>query len=364
MPSMTADLHTDAATAQITISAYTLGFAFAQLAWGPVSDRYGRRPVLVAGLLVYFAASVGCWLARTVEVMILFRLLQALGACCTPVVARAMVRDIYELKDAARVLSYVSSAFALAPVIAPAVGALLDESFGWRANFLAMTAFGGLILVAVLLLLRETARPGRHPFGAAHAARGYAAVLSSRTFLGYGFTISLCFATIFVFNSVTPFYFIGTVGLSPTAFAIPYALIAVTYGIVAYVSARLTPRIGFERAIAGGLVICVAGAAILAALVFAGVSDVWLLCGAMAILTGGSGFVFPNGQAGAVSPFPERAGAASAMSGFLQMSLASLAGLAIMAIYDGSALPMALAVLAFMVASMMAFWLLILRHGR
>jgi len=362
MPSMTRALGTEAAVAQITLSAFAIGFAIAQLAWGPISDRYGRRPVLVAGLGLYVAASVACWRAGTIEELIFFRMFQALGVCCAPVVSRAIVRDVYELSDAARILSYVSAAFALTPVVAPAIGAAIEEGLGWRANFLFMVATGALMLIAVLAFLPETAQRSRTRLGAAMIVSGYASVLSSRTFLGYSFTVMLCFAAIFVFNSVAPFFFIETSGVGPMGFAVPYALIAVTYGATAYLAARVTHRLGIDRTILIGAWVCLAGAAALAALILVGVTDVWVLCGAMSLFTLGSGFLFPNCQAGAVAPFRERAGAASAMGGFLQMSVAAASGAAVMAAYDGSAIPMGLSVIGFTFLMIAMFWALILHR--
>ena len=362
MPAMTAGLHTDAAAAQVTLSAFTIGFALAQLVWGPVSDRYGRRVVLIAGLGIYFAASLACWQAGTIAEMIAFRVAQALGVCCAPVLARAIVRDIYELNDAARILSYVSAAFALTPVLAPALGALIDEVFGWRANFLFMAATGGVMLVVVLFLLPETAPRSTAPLHPAAVSEDYLSVLSSRIFLGHALTVTFAFATIFIFNSVTPFFFIGTAQLTPTEFAIPYALTALAYGVTAYVNARAITRLGFERTVMLGSFIALAGGAALWALVAGGSMSAWLLCGAMGIVTMGQGFVYPNSQAGAVAPFRQRAGAASAMVGFLQMTTAALAGLAVMLFYDGSAGLMAGSILAFLVASVVAHWALIARH--
>jgi DHA1 family bicyclomycin/chloramphenicol resistance-like MFS transporter len=363
MPSMTTDLRTDAATAQITVSGYTLAFAFAQLAWGPIGDRFGRRGVVIAGMAIYFLTSLGCFIAATIGELIAYRCVQAIGVCCGPVMARAIVRDVYELSDAARTLAYVSAAFALTPVIAPALGALIEEAIGWRGNFLFMAAFGGGILAAVVLLLRETAPTRRAAIHPLAVTRGYTHVLSSRLFLGNTLTTTLAFATIFIFNSVSPFFFIGAAGLTPTEYAIPYAQTAIVYGLTAWYATRVTPRLGFERTVILGLVVSLAGALAMLALVLGGSKSAWLICGAMGVVTAGFGFTFPNCQAGAVSPFPERAGAAAAMGGFMHMAVASIVGMAIMAIYDGSALPMALSVLGFIAASFAAYWFLIARHG-
>jgi DHA1 family bicyclomycin/chloramphenicol resistance-like MFS transporter len=193
-------------------------------------------------------------------------------------------------------------------------------------------------------------------------AEGYVSVLSSRIFVGHALTVTFAFATIFIFNSVTPFFFIGTAGLTPTEFAIPYALIAVTYGVTAAINTRVTPRLGFERTVMLGSSLSLAGGVALLALVGGGSMSAWWLCAAMGIVTMGQGFVFPNAQAGAVAPFPHRAGAASAMVGFLQMTIAALAGMTVMLFYDGSAWLMAASILGFLAVSVAAHWALVARH--
>lgn len=364
MPAMTRDLSTDAATVQLTLAVYSIGFAVAQLAWGPLIDRFGRRGSLIVGLVVYFAASLACWLAPNVEVLVAFRLVQAFGVCCAPVAARAVVRDLYELREAARMLSYVSSAFALTPVLAPALGAVIEENLGWRANFLFMVAAGGVILAAALAWLPETAPKRRMPVRPSLIVASYASLIGHRTFLGYSLLVTFAFVPFFVFNSVAPFYLIEETGLTPTEFALPYATIAMWFGVSAFVAARITHRLGIERTILGGALVCVAGATLEAGLIFAGVANVFALCGAMSLYSFGAGFVFPNSQAGAVAPFPDRAGAAAALNGFLQMTLAALLGVLVMQIYDGSPIPMAIFIVVFAAAALPPYVLLILRRRR
>jgi DHA1 family bicyclomycin/chloramphenicol resistance-like MFS transporter len=294
--------------------------------------------------------------------LVVFRLIQAFGVCCAPVAARAVIRDLYELREAARMLSYVSSAFSLTPVLAPAVGAVIDETFGWRANFLFMVAAGGVILAAALAWLPETAPKRRPPVLPSLIVASYVSLVRHRTFLGYSLLVTFAFVPFFVFNSVAPFYLIQETGLTPTEFALPYSTIALWFGLSAFIAARITHRFGIDRTILGGTLVCVAGAALEAGFVFAGVSAVWALCGAMSVYSFGAGFVFPNSQAGAVAPFPDRAGSASALNGFMQMTLAALLGVLAMQIYDGSAIPMAIFVIVFAAAAVPPYVLLILRR--
>ncbi len=361
MPAMTVGLHTTITAAQVTISAFIAGFAIAQLAWGPIADRYGRRVVLTAGLGLFFVASIVCSLATSIEMLIAARLAQAIGVCCGPVMARAIIRDVYELRESARVMSYVAAAFALAPVVGPALGATLQEHFGWRSNFAFMVAASGALLVAVLWVLPETLRT-RRTLRAGTVASGYMMLLSDRVFLGYGMCLTLAFTTIFLFNSVAPFFFIEAAGMAPIDFAIPYALTAISYGITAYIAARWTAPLGIDRTVMLGMAISLVGGVAMLVLVLGGTHSAWQLCGAMGVVTGGFGFVFPNCQAGAIAPFPQQAGAASAMIGFLQMTFAAVGGVAIMATYTGSALPAAASILGLLALSTLAYWMLIMRR--
>ena len=362
MPAMTVGLHTTITAAQVTISAFIAGFAIAQLVWGPVADRYGRRFVLIAGLGLFFVASIACSLATSIEMLIAARLVQAIGVCCGPVIARTIVRDVYELRDSARVMSYIAAAFALAPVVGPALGATLQEHFGWRSNFTFMVVASGALLAVVLWRLPETLKTPRS-LRAETVASGYLMLLSDRLFVGYAMCLTLAFATIFLFNSVAPFFFIGAGGLAPIDFAIPYALTAVSYGITAMMAARWTAPLGIDRSVMLGMAISLAGGVAMILLVLEGSHSAWLLCGAMGVVTGGFGFVFPNCQAAAIAPFPQQAGAASALVGFLQMTFAAIGGVAIMATYTGSALPTAISILALLVIATVTYWALIMRRS-
>ncbi len=361
MPAMTAGLHTTVTAAQVTISGFITGFALAQLIWGPVADRYGRRVVLVMGLGLYFLASIVCALATSIEMLIVARIVQAVGVCSAPVLGRAIIRDVYGPRDSARIMSYVAAAFALAPVVAPAMGAGLQENFGWRANFAFMAIASGALLATVAWRLPETL-PSRRSLRLGTVASGYAMLMGNRVFLGNAMCLTLSFGTIFLFNSVAPFFFIREAGFAPIAFAVPYALTAVGYGFAAWLAARWTAPLGMARTVMLGAAVSLAGAVAMLVLVAGGSHSPWAICGAMGVVTAGFGFVYPNCQAGAIAPFPHQAGAASALTGFLQMTAAALAGIAIMAEYRGSALPMAASVLVLIVASGATYWALIARR--
>lgn len=358
LPAIARELNATSAEVQLTLSVFVVTYALAQLVWGPLSDRYGRKPMLLLGLGLYVACSLAAALADTIGALIAFRVLQACAASCPPVIARAVVRDLYELKDAARMMAYVSASFSIAPIAGPIIGAALEEAFGWRANFLFMVAFGTILALAIALALPETRVRSRgapaHPLG---ILSSYADLISRRFFLGYALCICFAFGCIFVFNSVAPFYFIGTLHLTPLEFAFAYAIITIGNGSSSYMAARVTPKLGIDRTILMGICISFGGALTVVAAVTSGFAGIAGICSTLVLVGLGAGFIFANAQAGAISPFPERAGAASALIGFMQMGLASLAGIIAIQAYDGTANALAFGVLilnALLLASYLA----------
>jgi DHA1 family bicyclomycin/chloramphenicol resistance-like MFS transporter len=364
LPAISHELGASSAQVQLTLSVFVVTYALAQLVWGPLSDRYGRKPMLILGLVLYVAFSLAAALADTIGALIAFRVLQACAAACPPVIARAVVRDRYELKDAARVMAYVSASFSIAPVAGPIIGAALEEAFGWRANFLFMVAFGVVIAVAVTVLLPETRRPGRGPSPAFSVLGSYGDLISRRTFLGYALCICFGFACIFVFNSVAPFYFIGVRQLTPQEFSFAYAIVTLGYGSSSYLAAKVTPRLGIDRTILMGICISLGGAFAVVAAVTSGFAGIAGICGTLLLVGLGAGFIFPNAQAGAIAPFPEKAGAASALIGFMQMAFASLAGVLATAAYDGTANTLAFAVLILNLLLLASYLALVLPRAR
>ena len=362
LPAITRDLATTPAMVQLTLSVFMVTYALAQLVWGPLSDRYGRRPMLLTGLALYVATSTACALASSIEALIGFRILQACAAACPPVIARAVVRDRYEMKDAARIMAYVSASFSIAPVAGPIIGAALEENFGWRSNFVFMLSFGTLLAVAVALFLPETRRR-RATTKAIGVLANYAALLATRAFLGYALCICFAFGCIFVFNSVAPFYFIGVRGLTPQEFSFAYAVVTIGYGSSSYVAAKVTPRLGIDRTILMGILISLAGALAVVAAVASGFAGVAGICGTLVLVGLGAGFIFPNAQAGAISPYPEKAGAASALIGFMQMAAASGAGVIAIHAYDGTANTLAAAVLLLNLLLLGTYVALVRRRG-
>jgi DHA1 family bicyclomycin/chloramphenicol resistance-like MFS transporter len=340
-----------------------VAFGTAQLAWGPLSDRFGRRGMLLAGLGLYVLASIGCWAAPSIEILILFRALQAIGACCAPVISRAIVRDVFARDDMARIMAYIIAAFSVTGIVAPSLGAVIEESVGWRGNFGFMALIGAGLLAAVLFVLPETLPAARRETaGLGRVVRNYATLLSDRRHLGYTLAGALSYSAYFVFSSVASFVLIDVAGISPTAFALFFAIVAAGYGVGSVTSARLARRLGLDRTVVVGLVVSLLGSLVLNGVAFTGTLDAYAISLPMAVVAVGLGMVFANLQTGAIAPFPNIAGAASSTSGFLQMLISAVIGAVTLQFYDGTLLAMALGILFSAAAMAGVYYVLVWRR--
>lgn len=343
LPAIGAGLNADVETVQLTLSVYIIAFGLAQLIYGPIADRWGRRPALLMGVGIYFLASVACFLAPTIEFLIAARFAQAIGGCAGPVLARAVIRDVYGRERAARMLAYIGTAMALGPALGPILGGLLQDLYGWRAGFALLTGFGGLALLGVYWLLDET---NPHPDPTATRPRrilgNIAQMLRHKEFLGYMATSSAVYSGLFAWISGSSYVFIEVVGLTPSAYGFVFAAIVVGYMSGTQIGGRLVMRAGIPVIIAWGAVCAALSGAAMAVLAVMEVTTVAAILAPMIFYMLGLGLVMPAAMAGAIGPFPEKAGAASALMGFLVFGLAAFSGLLVAALFDGTQRPMAL----------------------
>ena len=332
---------------QLTLSGYLLCFAIGQIVFGPISDHVGRKPVLLAALSLYVAVCLSCMFATSIEMLIALRCLQALGVAGAPVLARAIVRDLYQGVRAGRELARMGSITALAPVVAPSLGGVLQATFGWRASFLGMAALGLCAIVLVVRLLPETMKqPPKHPMSLLSIIRGYGIFLRHRTFRIYLAIVSASYGGLFAWISGSSFVLQDLYGLSPLLFGLVFAAATLGYGLGTLLAARLVVRIGIDRTIVcGGVALAVGGLAMAAAIALGATSPAALAV-PMALYLCGLGLAMPQSMAGALMPFPERAGAASSLLGFLQQATASAIGIVVGQMLGSSALPLAAIVAA------------------
>jgi MFS transporter, DHA1 family, multidrug resistance protein len=342
LPTIAADLGASAADTQLTLSAFFLGFGGGQLIYGPLSDRFGRRRPLLGGLALFTVASIGCAYASSLHVLIAARFLQAIGGCAGPVIARAMVRDLYDRDRAARVLSLMILIMGIAPIVAPLVGSQILYLAGWRTIFWIIAAFGLACAIATIALLRESLPPERRTHGGAWAlVTAYFEPLTHLRFIGYAASGALVYGGMFVYITGSPFVVITLFGFSPTAFSQIFALNVVGFLLGASVNSRVVMRVGVDRMLGYGVLGAAVSGAALAFFAATGWGGPPAILLALFAYLSAIGLVGANAMAGCLGLFPTRAGAASALAGTLQFLAGTLLSALLSALDDGTAMPMA-----------------------
>lgn len=347
LPDIAHQLHASTTQAQFTISSYLIGFAVGQIFYGPVSDRHGRKPVLLAAIALYCLASLVCMFSNSIEMLITARAFQAVGGSGGIVLARAIVRDIYSGARAGRELSVIASVMALAPVLAPIVGGILQTVFGWQAVFLTLVVAGLIGMVTVWLVLPETlTRRAIEPVSVASMARSYRVVAREPAYLAYLAIASASFAGLFSWISGAAFVLQGLYHLAPFDFGLAFAIGSVGYMTGSALAARLVQKLGLDHVLGLGGCACAVGGLGMVASVSLGLSSAFSLVVPIAVYLAGMGMVLPQAIAGAMSPFPERAGAASSLFGFVQQTVSAVAGAAVGWFLGQTAWPLVIAVAA------------------
>ena len=341
LPDIARQLGASSAQVQLTISAYLIGFAAGQIIYGPVSDRHGRKPVLIGAIALYCAASLACALSTSIEMLIVARAFQALGGSGGIVLTRAIVRDIYSGAHAGRELSVIGSVMALAPVLAPIVGGLIQTAFGWRVTFLALVGAGFVGGGVVWRLLPETLNIRAEPVSLPSMLRSYRIVGRNPAYLAYLAITSASYAGLFAWISGSAFVLQDLYGLAPFDFGVAFALGSVGYMTGSVIAARLVIRLGLDGVLGFGGCACAGGGLAMVTAVAYGLTSSMSLVIPMAVYLAGLGMVLPQGIAGAMTPFPERAGAASSLFGFVQQTAAAVCGATVGWFLGQSAWPLA-----------------------
>jgi DHA1 family bicyclomycin/chloramphenicol resistance-like MFS transporter len=341
LPDIARDLNASTSQVQLTISSYLIGFACGQILYGPVSDRHGRKPVLLAAVALFCAASIVCMLATSVEMLILARIAQALGGSGAVVVTRAIVRDLYSGARAGRELSVISSVMAVAPVLAPMVGGMLQAAFGWRSIFVLLVVAGVSAFVIVWALLPETLQKRDEATSASSMLQSYRIIVSNRVFLAYLGLGFFSYAGLFAWISGASFVLQNLYGLTPLVFGFIFAIATFGYFTGTTIAARIVTRVGLDGMIGIGSVLCAAGGLLACVSIALGLTSSLSLVIPVAIFLAGFGMVLPQSIAGAITPFPERAGAASSLLGFVQQIGAALCGALVASLLGENAWPLA-----------------------
>ncbi|MFI6372149.1 multidrug effflux MFS transporter [Streptomyces sp. NPDC050546] len=350
LPEVTRSLHAPAATVQLTLTACLAGMALGQLVVGPMSDRWGRRRPLLAGLAVFVVATVLCALAPTVELLVAFRLAQGLAGAAAIVIARAVVRDLYDGMAMARFFSTLMLISGVAPIVAPLIGGQVLRVTDWRGVFVVLTVIGIAIGVLVWTKLPETLAPAeRHSGGVGEALRAMRGLLADRSFAGYTLTGGFAFASLFAYISASPFVIQEIYGASPQTFSLLFGVNSVGLVLVGQINGKiLVGRVSLDRVLGIGLTIVITAATALLLMSTGVFGEVGLapVAAALFVLMSAMGITLPNTQALALMRTKHNAGSASALLGTSSFLIGAIASPLVGVAGEDTAVPMAVVQLA------------------
>ena len=342
LPTIAREFRVDSSLVQSSRAAYFIGIAVGLAYYGPLSDRLGRKPILYLGLTLFMVSSIGCALAASVEALITFRFLQALGGCAPIVIPRAIVRDHFDQAGSVRMLSVLMLVMGLAPILAPLIGGQLLVHFGWRAVFWLLTAYAGLWLIVVATLLPESlpaARRVRHPI---HEVVGvYWRLARDRRFMGHALAGAMIFAGLLAYISGSPVVFIELFHVPPEQFGIFFGINAVGIMAASQINRWLVGRVETQRIVKVVLVVAMTAGVVLVLDAYSGFGGFAGILVPLFCYIACHGFVLPNTTALAMAPHGSVAGSASALLGTLQFVLGAIAGSLIGLLANGTPVPMA-----------------------
>ncbi|NRR32720.1 multidrug effflux MFS transporter [Oxalobacteraceae bacterium] len=341
LPAMAVALGATDTQLQLTLTLYMAGYALSMLLCGPLADRYGRRPVLIGGLLLYVLASVACALASSAPLIIAARMLQALGGCSGTVIGRVMVRDRFSVQAQAGMLSRLSMGMALSPVIAPLVGSLIDAALGWRWVFIVLTGLACLALTLVAALVPETATRQTQRPSLAGVLRIYGGLLQDGYFLRYALAISFVYCTYFPYIAESSVLLQRLMHLSPMAYALTFGATVTGYLAGSQVFRRLTRRHSADTLIGRAVGVSLAGSCLLVLATSRFPLSLLALAGPMVLIMFAVGIAIPACQLAVLQPYGAAAGTVSGFFFFVQMAITAACSLLVGALSDGTVAPMA-----------------------
>ena len=364
LPALTEGFGAAMSQAQLTLTALLLAFGLSQLVWGPLSDRYGRRPILLIGLSAYVLASIASTLSPSMDLLIFWRTVQGAAMGAGVMCARAIVRDLYTPVQGARVMSKGLSGLGVIACLSAPLGGLLSDLFSWRIALLTLAIFGALCLAVVALRFVETVPlENRRPLQPAELARTWWDILRNPTFWAFSALSTASYGGLFTFLASSSFVFIKVLGVAKTHYGLLMFSMALAYILGTFLCRWLLPRFGVRRtvAIAGGL--SLTGGTLMGTLALAGLHQPWAIMLPFYLFMLGHGIHQPCGQSGAVGPFPQAAGAASALNGFLMMAAAFAMGGWLGTHMDGTVFPLALGMWFWSVLIALSAWTLVQKTG-
>ncbi|MDP3191818.1 MAG: multidrug effflux MFS transporter [Rhodoferax sp.] len=364
LPVLTAGFGAPMQQAQLTLTALLLAFGVSQLVWGPLSDRFGRRPILLIGLSAYVLAAVGSALAPSMTALIVWRTVQGAAMGAGVMCARAIVRDLYAPAQGAGVMSKGLSGLGVIAFLSAPLGGLMTEAFNWRFALLSLAVFGAVALGLIAWRFEETLqRKNPAALQTATLMSTWKSILRHPTFLAFSALSASSYGGLFTFLAASSFVFMNVLGLSKTHYGALMALNSLAYIGGTFLCRHWLPRFGVRRSLKWAGVLSLAGGTLMAGLSLAGMQNVWAIMLPQLLFIVGHGIHQPCGQSGAVGPFPHAAGAASALNGFLMMLAAFSMGSWLGNHMDGTVLPLTLGVWFWSALIALSAWTLVQKYG-
>ena len=359
LPVLGAEFGASPGHVQLSVASFFLGLAVGQGFYGPLSDRFGRTRPLYAGLLLFVLASIGCALAPSMDFLIVVRFFQALGACSGQVISRAMVRDLFEPREAVQVFSLLVLVMGVSPVLAPLVGGQILQWFPWRTIFWVHAALGTAGLMGSLLRLRDTHGGERRTLAIGTVLRTYGDLLRDRAFVGYVLTGGMAMAGMFAYIVGSPYVFIEHFHVTTASFGYFFGINALGLVLAAQLNARLVRRYASDTIIRKVLAIQVSSGIVLFVGAWTGFLQLYGVAALLFVYVASVGCLFPNITAMAMAPQGKRAGSASALIGVIQFALAAGSASLIGAANSGAAVPVATLIAICAVAAAALYWLMV-----
>lgn len=345
MPIIQKYFHSNIAHVALTINLFIISYAVIQLIIGPLSDRFGRRPILLGSLGLFIAASVGCALTPSIDFLIAMRIIQAFGACGSAVLVYAILRDLYSPQENAKMLSYISMTIAVVPLLAPTLGGYLTRWFGWRSNFIFLAVFGALLLVLCIPAIQETNKfKNPNATNVRVAGKNYFNIIKNPLFIYYMLCMVMSFAALFAFIASSPFLFISILKVPPKYFGLLFAANALCLISGNFITGKLTNFINITTIVFIGSIIMLSGGIIMfTAGVLVHLSIASLLI-PMMISSFGIAMILPSATAGMLAPFGKESGTASALGGFLRFGIAAFLATLVTYFTSTTQLPLAITI--------------------
>lgn len=352
LPTIKDDFAVSNDVAQLTLSLSMLAIALGTLCYGPLSDKYGRKPIMLLGLSITFIGSLFCLLADSITLLILGRIVQAFGGAVGLVLARAIVRDVYGASEAARVIATLVMVMVVVPMLSPALGGELMARFGWQSVFVVIAVGSGIMFVLLQMSLPETLEESMPFEGVVSMLKTFGLLLSSSAFRGYAFCVAFVSVVFFSFISAAPEIMVSVLGRPPTEYGYYFVMIPLGFMAGNYVARHAGSSRDIDELINTGGAIALGGIAAAILLQLVGLHHPLALFVPIAVAVFGNGITLPNAQAAAINEFPKMAGSASGLTGFLQMFLSAIAAQGVALIFNGTVYPLLILML---VASLLSF---------